>query len=127
MSSPPPPPHAWVVLVVLNLLSGLFSGLNLGLMSLTVEDLNIVIRSSPDKKQVQYAKRILPLRRRGGAPRLLRGALPGRGVPPGPGGRGPRRAARRARPALCDYRLHNHCNSVSRRRVLHFLPSPRRP
>ncbi len=65
MSSPPPPPHAWVVLVVLNLLSGLFSGLNLGLMSLTVEDLNIVIRSSPDAKQVKYAKRILPLRRRG--------------------------------------------------------------
>ena len=60
-----PAAYAWVVLIVLTMLSGIFSGLNLGLMSLTVEDLNIVINSSTDKEQVKHAKRILPLRRRG--------------------------------------------------------------
>ena len=45
--------------------SGIFSGLNLGLMSLTVEDLNIIIKSSDDPQQVSYAKKILPLRSRG--------------------------------------------------------------
>ena len=58
----PPPPHAWIILFILTSLSGLFSGLNLGLMSLTVEDLNIVINSSKDKQMVSHAKRILPLR-----------------------------------------------------------------
>ena len=57
--------YAWLVLVVLTCLSGIFSGLNLGLMSLTVEDLNIVIRSSKDPQQVEHAKRILPLRKKG--------------------------------------------------------------
>ena len=60
-----PAAYAWVTLIVLTCLSGCFSGLNLGLMSLTVEDLNIVINSSPDQVQVGYAKRILPLRKRG--------------------------------------------------------------
>ena len=55
----------WVTLFVLTCLSGCFSGLNLGLMSLTVEDLNIVIRSSDDPQQVRHAKKILPLRKRG--------------------------------------------------------------
>ena len=43
----------------------MFSGLNLGLMSLTVEDLNIIIASSDNAQQIQFAKTILPLRRRG--------------------------------------------------------------
>ena len=76
MSSVPslPPPstdpvapdwYAYVVLVVLTCLSRIFSGLNLGLMSLTVEDLNIVLRSSDDPRQIAHAKKILPLRKRG--------------------------------------------------------------
>lgn len=60
-----PPVYAWIVLVVLTSLSGIFSGLNLGLMSLTVEDLNIIIRSSSVPKQIAHAHKILPLRRRG--------------------------------------------------------------
>jgi len=60
-----PPGYAWAVLVILSCLSGIFSGLNLGLMSLTVEDLNIVINSSNDPQQVRNAKKILPLRKRG--------------------------------------------------------------
>ena len=63
--SEPPAPYAWAVLVVLTCLSGCFSGLNLGLMSLTVEDLNIIIDSSDDETQVRHAKRIKPLRQRG--------------------------------------------------------------
>ena len=43
----------------------MFSGLNLGLMSLTVEDLNIIIASSDDAQQIRFAKTILPMRRRG--------------------------------------------------------------
>jgi metal transporter CNNM len=62
---PPPPWFSWVMLLILNFLSGLFSGLNLGLMSLTEEDLQIVIEGSSDPAEVRYAKKILPLRRRG--------------------------------------------------------------
>ena len=61
----PPPWFTWCVLIILNALSGTFSGLNLGLMSLTEEDLSIVIESSTDPREVQYARRILPLRKRG--------------------------------------------------------------
>ena len=61
----PPAAYAWITLLILNMLSGTFSGLNLGLMSLTVEDLEIIIRGSTDPKEVRYAKRILPLRKRG--------------------------------------------------------------
>lgn len=46
-------------------LSGLFSGLNLGLMSFTEADLQIIIDGSPDPKEVKCAKRILPIRQRG--------------------------------------------------------------
>lgn len=60
-----PPFYSWLVLVVLTSLSGIFSGLNLGLMSLTVEDLNIIIRSSTDPRQISDAHRIMPLRKRG--------------------------------------------------------------
>jgi len=61
----PPPWYSWIVLVVLNCLSGIFSGLNLGLMSLTEDDLTIVIESSEDPKEIEYAKRIMPVRKRG--------------------------------------------------------------
>lgn len=47
------------------MLSGLFSGLNLGLMSFTPDDLTIVIKGSEDKAAVKNAKRILPVRQRG--------------------------------------------------------------
>lgn len=46
------------------LLSGIFSGLNLGLMALDVNELEVVIRSgTPDEKK--YAEAILPYRRKG--------------------------------------------------------------
>ena len=61
----PPPAYSWFVLVILTCLSGMFSGLNLGLMSLTVEDLNIIVNSSKTQKQISDAKRILPLRKHG--------------------------------------------------------------
>jgi metal transporter CNNM len=61
----PPEFYSWIVLLLLNVLSGTFSGLNLGLMSLTVEDLNIIIEGSTDPDEVRYARRILPLRKRG--------------------------------------------------------------
>ena len=51
--------------VVLICLSGLFSGLNLGLMSFAEEDLKILIEGSSDPSEVKDAKRILPLRQRG--------------------------------------------------------------
>merc|ERR1719356_913372 len=50
---------------VLVMLSGLFSGLNLGLMSFTPSDLEITIKGSPDENARKYAKRILPLRKNG--------------------------------------------------------------
>ena len=70
--SPPPPAtadppaaYAWITLLVPNLLSGTFSGLNLGLMSLTEDDLNVIIDGSQDANEVRWAKKILPLRKRG--------------------------------------------------------------
>ena len=51
--------------VVLIMLSGLFSGLNLGLMSFAEEDLKIIISGSPDLQERKNAARILPLRRKG--------------------------------------------------------------
>ena len=64
-STPPPPAYAWILLVILNSLSGIFSGLNLGLMSLTEEDLTVVISGSDDEDEVRYANRIMPLRKQG--------------------------------------------------------------
>ena len=51
-------------LVVLLCLSGLFSGLNLGLMSLDLTSLQIVMESGT-KKQIWCAKRIYPVRKHG--------------------------------------------------------------
>ena len=54
-----------LIAVVLVMLSGLFSGLNLGLMSFADEDLRIVIEGSPDDQEKRDAARIKPLRERG--------------------------------------------------------------
>jgi metal transporter CNNM len=54
-----------VVAIILLTLSGLFSGLNLGLMSFTDDDLGVIIEGSDNPKEVLYAKRIRPLRKRG--------------------------------------------------------------
>lgn len=50
---------------VLVALSGLFSGLNLGLMSFTDDDLGVVIRGSDDLEEIAHARAIQPVRRRG--------------------------------------------------------------
>lgn len=50
---------------VLLSVSGLFSGLNLGLMSLTPQDLDVIIAAEEDKQIVGYAQKIMPLRKRG--------------------------------------------------------------
>ena len=54
-----------IIAAALVALSGLFSGLNLGLMSFADEDLRIVIEGSPDENKVRNAQRIRPLRARG--------------------------------------------------------------
>jgi metal transporter CNNM len=71
-ASVPPPPvdgsssyGSVAFAACLIVLSGLFSGLNLGLMSVTEDDLRIVIEGSQDAQEVRWAKHILPLRRRG--------------------------------------------------------------
>lgn len=56
----------WITTVVLVCLSGLFSGLNLGLMSFAEEDLQVIIRANkPDSQERKDAERILPIRKRG--------------------------------------------------------------
>jgi hypothetical protein len=52
------------LILMLFLVSGFFSGLNLGLMSLSVNDLHLIAESE-DSKMRYYAKRVLPLRKRG--------------------------------------------------------------
>jgi hypothetical protein len=47
------------------LLNAIFNGLNLGLMSLSVEELELLEKTSDSLKEKQYAHNILPLRRKG--------------------------------------------------------------
>eukprot|EP00656_Telonema_subtile_P033873 TRINITY_DN3791_c0_g4_i4.p1 TRINITY_DN3791_c0_g4~~TRINITY_DN3791_c0_g4_i4.p1 ORF type:complete len:596 (+),score=156.60 TRINITY_DN3791_c0_g4_i4:115-1902(+) len=54
----------WLPIVGLVVLSGLFSGLTLGLLSLDIKQLEIVIKAG-DENEKKYAKRILPTRRHG--------------------------------------------------------------
>jgi metal transporter CNNM len=54
----------WAPIVFLIMMSGLFSGLTLGLLSLDIKQLEIVI-SGGDENERKYAKRILPTRRKG--------------------------------------------------------------
>ena len=58
-------PAALIGAVGLVALSGLFSGLNLGLMSFTEDDLGLIIDGSADRKEVAYARAIIPIRRQG--------------------------------------------------------------
>lgn len=53
-----------VVAVVCLCLSGLFSGLTLGLFALDLTDLDILLDSGTEKEKT-YAKKIYPLRKRG--------------------------------------------------------------
>lgn len=52
------------LILMLFVVSGFYSGLNLGLMSMSVNDLRL-ISESEDSSMRYYAKRVLPLRRRG--------------------------------------------------------------
>lgn len=58
-----------MAIVVLAMCSGLFSGLNLGLLGLDVKNLELITQppfaNEQEEQDARYAKRILPLRRRG--------------------------------------------------------------
>mmetsp|Transcript_21841 Transcript_21841/g.27860 ORF Transcript_21841/g.27860 Transcript_21841/m.27860 type:complete len:519 (-) Transcript_21841:145-1701(-) len=54
----------WAFIILLVILSGMFSGLNLGLMSLDKLGLEIVIQSGTPKQSL-HARRIYPIRKRG--------------------------------------------------------------
>lgn len=53
-----------IFIICLLLMSGLFSGLNLGLMSIDMTELDIIARCGDDTEK-KYAKRIHPVRKRG--------------------------------------------------------------
>ena len=58
------PALTWVLIVVLILLSGLFSGLTLGLLSLDITALDILISGS-SPQTASYARAIAPVRKNG--------------------------------------------------------------
>ena len=53
-----------IIYAFLLILNSIFNGLNLGLMSLSVEELELVEKTSDSIKEKQYAHNILPLRRK---------------------------------------------------------------
>ena len=59
----------WVIIVGLIMLSGCFSGLNLGVLGLDTKDLEMMsegpYETSEDELMGKYARKLLPLRRRG--------------------------------------------------------------
>jgi metal transporter CNNM len=61
--------NQWVSLVVLIMLSGCYSGLNLGVLGLDLKDLELMSKGPyetiQDEKEGQLAKKLLPLRSRG--------------------------------------------------------------
>lgn len=58
-----------LIIVLLSLLTGIFSGLNLGIISLDLNYLELLSKgpyeSKEDERDAIYAKRIMPLRKRG--------------------------------------------------------------
>lgn len=61
--------YDWAALTVLVILSGCYSGLNLGVLGLDIKDLELMSKgpyeSKQDEAEGQLAKKLLPLRRRG--------------------------------------------------------------
>ena len=61
--------YRWLIILGLIALSGSFSGLNLGVLGLDVKDLELMMEgpyeSAADEKEGRYARKLLPLRRRG--------------------------------------------------------------
>ena len=59
----------FVAIVILAIMSGLFSGLNLGLLGLDVKNLELLIKppfhNAEEERNAEYARKILPLRRKG--------------------------------------------------------------
>ena len=66
---PAPRWHDFVAIVVLSTMSGLFSGLNLGLLGLDVKNLELLTEGPFDneqqEKEARYAEKIIPLRKNG--------------------------------------------------------------
>jgi metal transporter CNNM len=65
----PIPLWNYIVIVFLAVMSGMFSGLNLGLLGLEVKDLELITKTDTTNEdellEAKYAEAILPLRRRG--------------------------------------------------------------
>ena len=58
-------PTKVLIYVCLILLNSIFNGLNIGLMSLSISELEMIIKTSDSVKERKYARNILPLRRHG--------------------------------------------------------------
>ena len=53
----------WIFIVVLLMLSGVFSGLNLGLLGLDLTGLEVVAKGDADSRNAKYARAIMPVRK----------------------------------------------------------------